>query len=52
MVLVKSVNPYTLSGSVDIIGDVFKGDWRQGQEIKYVVVTKRLYQVSANYSQA
>ena len=44
------VNP--LSDRFDFIGENFTGDWRQGQEMKNIVVTKRFYQVSANSSQA
>ena len=32
--------------------DIIKGDWRQGQEIKKVAITKRFYQVSSNSSEA
>ena len=46
------VNQYPLSDTFDYIGQDFNGNWRRGQEIKQVVVTKRLYQVSANNSQA
>lgn len=42
----------SLSDRFDVIRQKFTGDWRKGQEIKKVVVTKRLYQVSVNYSQA
>ena len=42
----QSINPY------DIIEEEFTGDWRQGQEIKQVVITKRFYQVSSNSSEA
>ena len=36
----------------DIIDEGFTGDWRQGQEIKKVAITKRFYQVSSNSSEA
>ena len=36
----------------NIIQERFTGDWRQGQEIKQVVITKRFYQVSSNSSEA
>ena len=36
----------------DIIEERFTGDWRQGQEIEQVIITKRLYQVSYNSSEA
>ena len=42
----QSINPY------DIIVKEFTGDWRLGQEIKQVVITKRFYQVSSNSSEA
>ena len=42
----QSMNPF------DIIEEEFTGDWRKGQEIKQVVITKRFYQVSSNSSQA
>ena len=41
-----------MSDRFDVISEKFTGNWREGQEIKQVVVTKRLYQVSANFSQA
>ena len=42
-----SINPY------DIIQESFNdSNWRQGQEIKQVVITKRFYQVSSNSSEA
>ena len=44
------VNP--LSNRVDTIEEHFKGDWRLGQEIKQVVITKRFFQVSSNSYQA
>ena len=40
------INPF------DIIEEGFTGDWRQGQEIKKVAITKRFYQVSSNSSEA
>ena len=42
----QSMNPF------DIIEEEFTGDWRQGQEIKQVVITKRFYQVSSSSSEA
>ena len=44
------VNP--LPDRFDTIEEHFKGDWRLGQEIKQVVITKRFYQVSSNSNQA
>ena len=45
-VFIKPINPF------DIIDEGFTGDWRQGQEIKKVAITKRFYQVSSNSSEA
>ena len=42
----ESINPF------DIIWEGFMGDWRQGQEIKQVFITKRFYQVSSSSSEA
>ena len=51
-----SVQPvkYNLSSinRFDIIEERFTGDWRQGQEIEQGIITKRLYQVSYNSSEA
>ena len=35
-----------------IYGDYFSGDWRSGQEVHKVVITKRLYQISPESIQA
>ena len=35
-----------------IFEEYFNGDWRQGQEISKIVITKRFYQVSLNSTQA
>ena len=35
----------------NIIAETFTGDWRQGQEIKQIIITKRFYQVSSNSSE-
>ena len=32
--------------------DYFYGDWRKGQEIQKIDITKRLYQISPNSTQA
>ena len=45
-VFIKPINRF------DIIDEGFTGDWRQGQEIKKVAITKRFYQVSSNSSEA
>ena len=42
----QSINPF------DLIEERFTGDWRQGQEIKQVKITKRFYQVSPTASEA
>ena len=42
----QSINPF------DIIEEGFTGDWRQGQEIQQVIITKRFYQVSSNSIEA
>ena len=38
--------------SKSIFEDSFDGDWRKGKEICKAVITKRLYQVSPNSTQA
>ena len=32
--------------------EIFNGDWREGKEIRKVVITRRLYQISPNSTQA
>ena len=32
--------------------EYFYGDWRQGQEISKIVITKRFYQISSSSTQA
>ena len=37
---------------LDVIEEYFRGDWRSGQEIGKIVITKRFYQISPNSTQA
>ena len=36
----------------DVIEKYFDGDWRKGKEIRKVVITQRLYQISPYSTQA
>ena len=38
--------------TLDVIEEYFNGNWRVGQEIHEVVITKRLYQTSPTSTQA
>ena len=38
--------------TLDVIEAYFDGNWREGQEIHEVVITKRLYQTSPTSTQA
>ena len=40
------------NATFDIYAEYFNGDWRKGQEIHKVVITKRLYQISPDLTQA
>ena len=40
------------NATFDIFSEYFNGDWRKGQEVHKVVITKRLYQTSPNSTQA
>ena len=51
--LMVKIGPSTMSGmfektkiTPDIIEEYFNGDWREGQEIRKVVITQRFYQTS------
>ena len=35
-----------------IFEEFFSGDWRKGQEISKIVITKRFYQISSSLTQA
>ena len=36
----------------DIFEEYFDGDWRKGQEISKIVITRRFYQISPSSTQA
>ena len=38
--------------SKSIFEEFFNGDWRKGQEISKIVITKRFYQISSSSTQA
>ena len=38
--------------SKSIFEEFFSGDWRKGQEISKIVITKRFYQISSSSTQA
>ena len=40
------------NATFDLFAEYFNGDWRKGQEIHKVVITKRLYQISPDLTQA
>ena len=37
---------------LNFIQEYFNGDWRKGQDIQKIVITQRLYQTSADSTQA
>ena len=42
----------TSKSTQDVIEEYFFGDWRKGQDIRKVVITRRFYQTSPNTTQA